>query len=168
MIRSTFLAIALCCLVLVGCGPSAEQKKMVMDLNSEVTTMINSAQASLGNLDDMAAQVTSAMSSADSMRMKLPEDSTSLRGAMNELNSAKDRLMGVKENVSAWLKNYKTPDLANMKIDEVTASLKKNKEELSTASTEISNALNAAKTAIDGYKNVASMGKDKMLLRKSR
>jgi prefoldin subunit 5 len=64
--------------------------------------------------------------------------------------------MSVKDNVSSWINAYKAPDLTKMEYDQVIADLKKNKDELTTATSEIKGALSAASAAIDGYKNVAS------------
>lgn len=154
MKKFSFVVVAL--IALAGCGPDAEQKKMVADLTTEVSSMINDASSSLGKMDDIAGQITSAMSGADSLAMKFPKDTASIMGAINQLKSAKDRVMSVKDNVSEWVKNYKTPDLASMKFDQVVSDLKKNKDELTSATSEIQGALDVATTAIDGYKNVAS------------
>jgi hypothetical protein len=153
---SVVVMVALLGLAIIGCGPSAEQKKLIADLTGEVGTMVNDAASSLGKMDDVAGQITSAIGSADSLKMKFPKDSTAVGGAIAQLTSAKDRLMSVKDNVSAWLKNYKTPDLTNLKFDQVVSDLKKNKEELTSAVGEIQGALGAATTALDGYKGIAS------------
>lgn len=147
---------ALILVALVGCGPSAEQKKMVADLTTEVTSMMNDAKSSLGDLDKAAGDITTSLSGADSLMMKYPKDTEAINGAVTQLKSAKDRLMSVKDNVSSWINAYKAPDLTKMKFDQVIADLKKNKDELTTATSEIKGALSAASAAIDGYKNVAS------------
>jgi uncharacterized lipoprotein YehR (DUF1307 family) len=156
MKKFAFVFVAILALAIAGCGPSTEQKKMVADLTSEVTSMVNDATSSLGKMDDVAGQVASAIAAGDSLKMKFPKDSASIGSALTQLKSAKDRLMSVKDNVSAWLKNFKTPDLANMKVDEAVSNLKKNKDELTTAASEIPGTLDAATTALDGYKNIAS------------
>jgi ABC-type transporter Mla subunit MlaD len=141
---------------MIGCGPNAEQQKMVADLTGEVSSMVNDATAALGNMDNVAGQITSALSGADSLAMKFPKDTTSIMGIANQLRSAKDRLMSVKDNVGDWLKAYKTPSLETMKFDEVVSVLKKSKDELTTAASEIQGAMGAASSALDGYKNLAS------------
>jgi hypothetical protein len=156
MKKLAVVLVALTVLALVGCGPSAEQKKMVADLTTEVTTMVNSTSAKLGDLDNVAGQITSAISGADSLAMKFPKDTASIMGAITQLKSAKDRVMSVKENVSAWVSNFKAPDLTKMKFDEVLTSLKKSKDELTSAGAEVEGAMTAATTALDGYKGIAS------------
>lgn len=156
MKKFVFVLVASLALAAIGCGPSAEQRKMVADLTGEVTNMVNDATSSLGKMEDVAGQITSAVSGGDSLAMKFPKDTTSIMGAVNQLKSAKDRLMSVKDNVSAWLKSYKTPDLTKMKFTDVVTNLKKSKDELTTATSEIQNAMSAASAALDSYKGIAS------------
>lgn len=155
MKRFVFVVVAFA-LAAIGCGPSAEQNKMVADLTGEVTDMINDARSSIGQMEDVAGQIASAVSGADSLAKKFPRDTTSIMGAVNQLKSAKDRLISVKDNVTAWVNNFKTPDLAAMKFDEVVSNLKKSKDELTTATSEIQGALSAASASLDGYKSVSS------------
>lgn len=150
------LVSALLALALIGCGPSAEQKKMVDDLTAEVKAMADNAQSSLGQLDGVAAEITTTVSSADSLAKKYPKQSAEIADVMNKLNSAKERVMSVKDNVSSWLAAFKVPDLATMDFDKVLAQLKQDKEQLITAKSEIEGALTAANTALDGYKNLAA------------
>lgn len=146
--------VAVLALAVIGCGPSAEQKKMLSDLTSEVTTMINDTKSSLGELDGVGSQLTSALASGDSLKMKFPKDSTAVQAALTQLNAAKARVMGVKDNVEAWINSYKAPDLANMKFDNVIADLKKAKDDLSEAKTEVQGAMSAASTALENYNNM--------------
>ncbi|NUN03113.1 MAG: hypothetical protein HUU41_18560 [Bryobacteraceae bacterium] len=149
------MLVALLALTIVGCGPTEEQKKMVADLTTEVTTMVNDATSSLGNIDNMAGEITTAISGAQELSTKFPKEAATINDAVTKLTAAKDRLTGVKDNVSAWLQNYKTPDLATMKFDEVVTKLKTSKDELTTATTEIQGALGAAETALTEYKGIA-------------
>ena len=148
--------VALIALSIAGCGPSAEQKKMVTDMTGEVTTMVNDASSSLGKIDDAVKQVDAAIITGDSLKMKAPKDSTSIGNAIIQLKTAKDRLLSVKDNVSQWVAAYKTPDLEKAKFEQVVADLKKNKDEVTSASAEIQGAIDAAMTALEEYRNVAS------------
>ena len=139
----------------IGCGPSEEQKKMVADLTTEVTTMVNNATTSLTKMDDIAGQITAAVSGSEQLTAKFPKEAAMVTDGVSKLTAAKDRLMSVKDNVSAWLQNYKTPDLATMKFDDVLAKLKTSKDELTTATSEIDGALGAATAALDSYKSIA-------------
>lgn len=143
-------------LTLVGCGPSAEQKKMVADLTSEVTTMVDNVKNSLARLDNISGEVTAAIAGADSLAQKNPKDTAAISNVLNQLKSAKDRVMSVKDNVNSWIAAFKVPDLATMDFDKVMAQLKQDKEQLTTATSEIEGALTAANTALDGYKNLAA------------
>lgn len=145
------ITVAVLTLAIIGCGPSAEQKKMLSDLTSEVTTMINDTKSSLGELEGLGSQLSSALASGDSLKMKFPKDSTSIQAALAQLTSAKDRVAGVKENVQAWIDSYKAPDLANMKFDQVIADLTKAKNDLTEAKTEVQGAMSAASTALEGF-----------------
>ncbi len=155
--KKTFvLVMGLLALLVIGCGPSAEQKKMVDDLTAEVKTMADNAQSSLGQLDGLAGEITAAVSSGDSLAKKYPKQSAEITDVINKLNSAKERLMSVKNNVSSWLAAFKVPDLATMEFDKVMTQLKQDKEQLTTAKSEIEGALGAANAALDGYKNLAA------------
>ncbi len=166
MKKLAVVLVALTVVSLIGCGPSAEQQKMVADLTTEVTTMVNNTSTKLGDLDNVAAQIASAVSGADSLAMKFPKDTASIMGAVNQLKSAKDRVMAVKDNVSAWISNFKTPDLTKMKFDEVLTSLKKSKDELTSAGTEVEGAMSAATAALDGYNGIASGLLSKLVAKK--
>lgn len=156
MTKISFIGIALIGLMIAGCGPSAEQKQMLTDLTAEVTTMVSDASSSLTKMDDIAGKLTSAISDADSIAKKYPKEAAVVNSAMEELNMAKSRVTGVKDNVSAWVKNYKTRDLTKMKFEEIIANLKTSKDELSTATSEIQGALGAAGTALENYNTIAS------------
>ncbi len=163
------LAIALLATVALsvfGCGPSQEQKKTIADLTTEVTNMVNYTNTSLGKLEDLSGQVQSAISGADTLGKKFPKDTVSITNAVTQLKSAKDRLMSVKENVTAWIGAYKMPDLENMKTDELISSLKKSKDDLTSATQEIEGALNAATAALDGYSNLATELRAKLASKK--
>ena len=149
-----FVALAL--FAFIGCGPSAEQQKMFADLTTEVTSMVNDGSASLGKMDDVAGQITTAVTGSQELAQKFPKDTASIMGAVNQLKAAKDRLMSVKDNVGAWIANFKAPDLASGSFDKVIADLKKNKEDITSATTEIQGALSAATSALDGYNGIAS------------
>lgn len=148
--------VALLALAIVGCGPSAEEKKMVDDLTAEVKSMVDNASNSVGKLEGVAGEITAAIAGADSLAKKYPKETASITSAVDQLKSAKDRVMSVKDNVSAWLAQFKLPSLETMKFDQVLSELKKQKEELSTATSEIEGALSAATSALDSYKNLAS------------
>jgi hypothetical protein len=143
-------------LLIAGCGPSEEQKKMQADLTNQVAEMANATQASLGKMDDITAQVASAIASMDTLAKRFPKDTVVIAGASNQLKSANERLASVKENVSAWLSNYKSPDPSKMKFDELISDLKKSKDDLTSANGEIEGALSNATSALDGYKSVAA------------
>ncbi len=150
------LVIALLTLSVIGCGPSAEQKKMVDDLTAEVKAMADNAQSSLGQLDGMVGEISTAVSRADSLAQQHPKQAAEITDVITKLNSAKDRVMSVKDNVSKWLAAFKVPDLATMGFDKALAQLKQDKEELTTAKSEIEGALTTANTALDGYKSLAA------------
>lgn len=154
--KNVLAIVAMALIVLAGCGPSEEQRKMLADLTSEVTGMVNAAQSSLGNLDNITSQLASAVANGDSLAMKFPKEAPAITAAVNQVKSAADRVSGVKNNVSDWLKNYQAPDLTKMKFDEVISRLKKNKDDLTTATSEIEGALSAANSALEGYKSVAA------------
>ncbi len=160
------ILVAVLAFAVIGCGPSAEQKKMLSDLTSEVTTMINDTKSSLGELDGLGSQLTSALSSGDSLKQKFPKDSTAINAALTQLTTAKNRVMTVKDNVKAWIDSYKAPDLANLKFDNVIADLKKSKDDLSEAKTEVQGAMSAASTALDNYNNVFSNMMSKVVAKK--
>jgi ABC-type transporter Mla subunit MlaD len=154
--KQLIVVVALAVGVLAGCGPTQEQQKMLADLTTEVTSMVNTAQSSLGNLDNMAGELTSALSQGDSLAKKFPKDAPAIDAAVARLKSAGDRVTAVKGNVSAWIENYKAPDLTKLKFDEAISDLKKNKDDLTAATSEIQGALSAATDALNNYKGVAA------------
>lgn len=148
---AAFLVIAL-----TGCGPSAEQKKVAADMTTEVTTMVENVKSSLGKLDNIAGEITAAITAADSLAQKNPKEAATITEVVNQLKSAKDRAMSVKDNVNSWVAAFKAPDMATMDFDKVMAQLKQDKEQLATATSEIEGAMTAANAALDGYKNLAA------------
>ncbi|MER3523627.1 MAG: hypothetical protein C4326_06035 [Ignavibacteria bacterium] len=156
MKQVSIVLVALFALAIAGCGPSAEQKKMVDDLTAEVKSMADNASNSIGKLEGVAGEIAAAIAGADSLAKKYPKDTASITSAVSQLRSAKDRVTSVKDNVSAWLAQFKVPSLETMKFDQVLSKLKKQKEELSTATSEVEGALSAATTALDSYKGLAS------------
>lgn len=162
------ILVALVALVLIGCGPSAEQKKMVADLTAEVTGMVDNVKNSLGKLDNVSGEITAAIAGADSLAQKNPKDAAAITDAVNQLKTAKERLMSVKDNVNSWVAAFKVPDLATMGFDKTMAQLKQDKEQLTTATSEIEGALGAANTALDGYKNLAASLMTKVAAKKKK
>jgi hypothetical protein len=150
------VVLALLSLSVIGCGPSAEQKKMVNNLTAEVKTMADNAKSSLGQLEGVAGEITAAVAGADTLAKKYPKQAAEITDAVNKLNAAKDRVMSVKDQVNKWLATFKVPDLASMDFDKVMAKLKEDKDQLTTAKSEIEGALSAATTALEGYKNLAA------------
>ncbi len=159
-------AIVLLSLSVIGCGPSAEQKKMVDELTAEVKTMADNAKSSLDQLEGIAGEITAAVTGADTLAKKYPKQEAAITEAVNKLNAAKDRIMSVKDQVNSWLAAFKVPDLATMSFDKVMAKLKEDKDQLTTAKSEIEGALSAATTALDGYKNLAESLMTKVAARK--
>lgn len=137
------------CLLLFACGPTAEEKKMVSDLTTEVVEMANATRASLQKIDDATGRVSREIHYADSLKMRFRRDSTSLGNNVVRLKAETDRLMELKKSVGEQVLKYRLPDLNKTDLQEGIAMLKKDREELISVGNEIQNALKAAQSTID-------------------
>ena len=136
------LAVAL---LLVGCGKSAEMKKMEADLYASVTKMHDEGMALMNMANDMLGKVDAAIAESEKLAADHPKD---VEGhGMNDLVAAKQKLSAAVASMKEWMAGFKPYD-PTKKHEEVLAQLNKEKDGVAKVKANFDEAIAAATTAI--------------------
>ena len=133
---------------LVGCGKSPEEKKMESEMSTEVTKLLDENKAALEQVSSLINQVDVTIARRDSMVVAHPKETAG--HSVEDLQNAKTRLAAAQDALEKWLKAYR-PYNEGMKHQEAMNNLKRAKEDLTNAKTNIDEASAAANTAIDHH-----------------
>jgi uncharacterized lipoprotein YmbA len=139
--------------VLAGCGKSAEQKKMELDLSAQVQKLHDAGMASMKQVDELTGKIDAAVAMHDSLVKAFPK--LAAGHPAEDLIAAKGKLASVKSAMDTWMKGFK-PYNETMKHEEAVTMLKKNVEDLTKMKGEIDASVTAATTAIDAHAKAAS------------
>jgi hypothetical protein len=144
--------VALLALAVIGCGKSAEQKKVEADLMSTVTGLISTAKTSLDQVGGVAEQIDAAVATHESLVAKYAKQTTGWSVA--DLAAAKDKLMGAKATLGDWVAGFKEYDLT-MDHKQLVEKMTKDKEDLTAAVQGLEGAMTAATAAVESHKKAA-------------
>ena len=111
----------------VGCGKSAEMKKMETDLNAELMKMHDGQMAGMKQVGELVSSLDAALAKTDSLTAANPKLAEMLK--TDDLKAAKEKLLAAKTGMESWMKGHKPYDV-NMKHEEVLMNLKADKDAL--------------------------------------
>jgi hypothetical protein len=134
-------------MALLGCGKSAEMKKMEGELDAAIMKLHETEMGTMNQVDGLVAQIDAALH--DSLTAKNPKLAEGQ--AADDLKAAKEKLSAAKASLHAWMKDYKPYD-EKMKHEEVMVNLTKDKDALVKVKTYMEAAITAATAALNSYK----------------
>jgi hypothetical protein len=139
-------------LLLVGCGKSADQKKMEADLNAEVMKIHQDQMKQMTEIRDLMGGIDMELATFDKLTREHPRE---MKGQTpDDLVNAKKMLLSAKGAMESWMSGY-TMYHEGMKHEEAMAKLAKDKEELASVQGKINAALSAANTTLDAHRKSA-------------
>lgn len=137
---------------LVGCGKSADMKKLEADLNAEIQKVHEKQMASVKVLDSLTASLDAAMAKHTELAAKYPKALTG--HAADDIVVAKEQIAGAKSAMDAWMKAYKPYD-ETLPHEQVMAQLNKDMEGLMAMQTQLDGAMKSASDVITGHTKAA-------------
>ena len=137
---------------LVGCGKSADMKKLEADLNAEIQKVHEKQMASMNVLDSLTASLDATMAKHAELAAKYPK---ALEGhAADDINAAKEQIAGAKSAMDSWMKAYKPYD-ETLPHEQVMAQLNKDMEGLMAMQTQLDGAMKGASDVITSHTKAA-------------
>jgi len=138
---------------LVGCGKSADMKKLESDLNAEIQKVHEKQMASMKVLDSLTASLDVAMAKHTELAAKFPK---ALEGhSAGDIAAAKEQIAGAKSAMDSWMKAYKPYD-ETLAHEQVMAKLNKDMEGLMGTQTQLDAAMKGASDVITGHAKAAA------------
>jgi hypothetical protein len=141
------LVIAVAVLV-AGCGKSAEMKKIESALNTDVMTKHDALMKSMSGLDELTAQITTAVTKHDELVAKFPKLTKGHNSA--DLVAAQEKITAAKSAMDEWMKGFKPYDPQG-KHEEVVAGLTSANDALTAIEKQFGDATVSAKDAIASH-----------------
>ena len=138
--------------LLAGCGKSAEMKKIETALNSEVMAKHDELMKSMSGLDELTAQITTAITKHDELVAKYPKLTEGHTGA--DLVAAQEKITAAKAAMENWMKGFKAYDPEG-KHEDVVAGLTSTKDALAAIETQFTEAMTTAKDALASHTKAA-------------
>jgi hypothetical protein len=145
------LIIAVAVLV-AGCGKSAEMKKIESALNTEVMTKHDALMKSMSGLDELSAQITTAVAKHDELVAKFPKYTAGHTSA--DLTAAQEKITAAKSAMVEWMKGFKPYDPQG-KHEEIVAGLTVTKDALTVIEKQFDDATAMGKDALAGHTKAA-------------
>lgn len=142
------LALSLVMLVavlLAGCGKSEEMKKIETALNKEMMDKHDALMKSIADLDDLTAQIDTAMTKHDALVKQFPKLTEG--HTATDLVAAQEKIAAAKSAMDSWMRSFKPYD-PEAKHDAVIAALGIEKDELTAMQKQFNEAISAAKVAL--------------------
>jgi hypothetical protein len=137
---------------LVGCGKSADMKKLESDLNAEIQKVHGVQMESMKVLDSLTASLDAAMAKHTELAAKFPK---ALEGhSADDIAAAKEQIAGAKSAMEGWMKAYKPYD-EGLPHEQVMAQLNKDMEGLMGTQTQLAAAMKVASDVITGHAKAA-------------
>ena len=155
--KQVLLALSLVILVavlLAGCGKSEEMKKIEAALNTEVMDKHDAIMKSVADLDDLTAQIDTAMARHDAMVKKFPKMTEG--HTATDLVAAQEKISAAKTAMDSWMRSFKPYD-PEAKHETVIAALGIEKDELLAMQKQFSEAIAAAKVALNTHANASDI-----------
>ena len=119
---------------LVGCGKSADMKKLEADLNAEIQKVHEKQMSSMKVLDSLTASLDATMAKHTELAAKFPK---ALEGhSADDIAAAKEQIAGAKSAMDSWMKAYKPYD-ETLPHEQVMAQLNKDMEGLMGTQTQL-------------------------------
>lgn len=147
------LILLLCAAVIfVGCGKSAEEKKLETDLNAEIMKAHDYSMATVDKIKDLLPAIDQALAKHDELSAKFRKQTAG--HSADDLNAVKEQLASAKVAMDKWMKEFKPYD-ENMNHVEVMAKLAKDKEELAKVNAAAVAAVGKAEEVVDLHKKFA-------------
>jgi len=138
---------------LVGCGKSADMKKLEADLNAEIQKVHESQMASMKVLDSLTASLDAATAVHTELAAKYPK---ALEGhSADDIAAAKEQIAGAKSAMDSWMKAYKPYDVS-LPHEQVMAQLNKDMEGLMGMQTQLAAAMKTASDVITSHAKAAA------------
>jgi hypothetical protein len=142
-----FLAAAL-----VGCGKSAEFKKVEADLNQEIQKVHMKQMATMKVLDSLTTSLDVAIAKHTELVAKYPK---AVEGhTADDIAAAKAGIADARTAMDNWMKSYKPYD-ENQPHEQVMGQLNKDMEGLMGMQTRIDAAIKSASDAINAHAKAA-------------
>jgi hemerythrin len=138
--------------LLAGCGKSEEMKKIETALNTEVTAKHDEMMKSMAGLEDLTAQITTAVAKHDELVAKFPKLTTGHTTA--DLVAAQEKITAAKTAMEEWMKGFKPYDPEG-KHEEVVAGLTATKDALAGMEKQFTEAMTVAKDALASHTKAA-------------
>ena len=137
---------------LVGCGKSADMKKLETDLNAEIQKVHEVQMESMKVLDSLTASLDATMAKHTELAAKYPK---ALEGhSADDIAAAKEQIAGAKSAMGSWMKAYKPYD-ESLPHEQVMAQLNKDMEGLMGMQTQLAAAMKAASDVITSHAKAA-------------
>lgn len=137
---------------LLGCGKSADMKKLEADLNAEIQKVHDKQMASMKVLDSLTASLDGTMAKHQELAAKFPK---ALEGhAADDIAAAKEQIAGAKSAMDSWMKAYKPYD-ETLPHEQVMAQLNKDMEGLMGMQTQLDAAMKGASDVITSHTKAA-------------
>jgi len=137
---------------IIGCGKTADQKKMEADLNAEVLKMHEKQMKEIEEIRDLMAGIDIELMSYDKLVNEHPKQMAG--HTPDDLVSAKKMLLSAKSAMESWMTGYKMYD-AGAKHEEAMAKLGKDKDDLTKVQASIDAAKEIARAALDAHRQLA-------------
>lgn len=137
---------------LIGCGKSADMKKLESDLNAEILKVHEKQMASMKVLDSLTASLDATAAAHAELAAKFPKALAD--HSADDIAAAKDQIAGAKSAMDAWMKAYKPYD-ENLPHEQVMAQLNKDMEGLMGIQTQLDAVMKGASDVITGHAKVA-------------
>lgn len=137
---------------LVGCGKSADMKKLEADLNAEIQKVHEKQMASMKVLDSLTASLDAAMAKHTELAAKYPK--AFVEHTADDIAAAKEQIAGAKSAMDSWMKAYKPYD-ETLPHEQVMAQLNKDMEGLMAMQTQLDGAMKGASDVITSHTQAA-------------
>jgi hypothetical protein len=137
---------------LVGCGKSADMKKLEADLSAEILKVHEKQMASMQVLDSLTASLDAAMVKHEELAAKSPK---ALEGhTADDIAAAKEQIAGAKSAMDSWMKAYKPYD-ETLPHEQVMAQLNKDMEGLMGLQSQLDGVMKSASDVITKHAKAA-------------
>lgn len=160
--KSRFLVFALAFAVL-GCGKTAEQKKLEADLNAEIQKVHAKQMSSMKVLDSLLASLDATVARHDSLAKRWPKEVAG--HSTDDITAARAGIAGAKAAMDSWMKGYKPYD-PELPHEQAMAALNKDMQSLMGLQTEIDGAMSGAASTVTAHAKAAEELMAKMVKKK--
>lgn len=147
---------------LVGCGKSADMKKLEADLNAEIQKVHMKQMSSMKVLDSLTASLDATMAKHTELAAQFPKAPVH---PVDDIAAAKEQVAAAKSAMDSWMKAYKPYD-ETLPHEQVMAQLNKDMQGLMGMQTQLDAAMKGASDVITSHAKaaeevVAKFGKKK-------